>query len=141
LVGVSQENVEVVKAAWYAYREGGLEAALAYYAQDCVAEDYPEMVDRAAAYKGWEGMRRRDQHFRESWGESRAEDDFRPLEFIDAGDGEVVVPVAMSVLGRDSGAPLETMMAFVYEVRDRKIVRDRAFTSKEAALEAVGLRE
>jgi hypothetical protein len=46
-----------------AYRQGGLDDALAYYAQDCVAEDYPEMFDREAAYQGWEGMRRRDQHF------------------------------------------------------------------------------
>jgi ketosteroid isomerase-like protein len=118
-----------------------MDAALAYYAEDCVAEDFPEMVDREAVYKGWAGMRRRDQHFRESWGESGEEYEFRPLEFIDAGDGVVLVPVTMSVVGRGSGAPLETLMAFAYEVRDGKIVRDRAFTSKEAALQAAGLRE
>jgi ketosteroid isomerase-like protein len=137
---MSQENVEVVRAAWSAFRDGGMDAVLAYYAEDCVAEDFPEMVDRDAVYKGWAGMRRRDQHFRESWGESGEEYEFRPLEFIDAGNDVVLVPIAMSLVGRGSGAPLETLMAFVYELRDGKIVRDRAFTSKAAALEAVGLR-
>jgi ketosteroid isomerase-like protein len=138
---MSQENVDVVRAAWSANRDGGMDAALAYYAEDCVAEDFPEMVDRDAAYKGWAGMRRRDQHFRESWGESGEEYEFRPLEFIDAGNCLVLVPVTVSAVERGSGAPLKTLMAFVYEVRHGKIVRDRAFTSKEAALDAVGLRE
>jgi hypothetical protein len=30
---------------------------------------------------------------------------------------------------------------FVYEIRDRRIVRDRAFRSRDEALEAVGLSE
>jgi hypothetical protein len=36
---------------------------------------------------------------------------------------------------------VETQIAFCYGLWDQKIVRDRAFTSKEAALEAAGLRE
>src|SRR5262245_44987088 len=99
---MSQASVEVVRAAWSANREAGMDAALAYYTEDCVAEDFPEMVDREAVYKGWAGMRRRDQHFRESWGESGEQYEFRPLEFIDAGNDVVLVPVAMTVVGRGS---------------------------------------
>jgi hypothetical protein len=36
---------------------------------------------------------------------------------------------------------VETQIVFCYEIWDGKMVRDSAFTSKEAALEAAGLRE
>jgi ketosteroid isomerase-like protein len=34
---------------------------------------------------------------------------------------------------------MQMTFAFVYEVRDGSIVRDRAFTSRDQALEAAGL--
>jgi len=47
--------------------------------------------------------------------------------------------IVMRAHGRGSGAPIETAAAFVYEVRDGMIVRDRAFTSRNEALVAAGL--
>jgi ketosteroid isomerase-like protein len=49
--------------------------------------------------------------------------------------------IVMRAHGRGSGAPIELQGAFVYEVRDGRIVTDRAFTSRNQALEAAGLRE
>ena len=81
-------------------------------------------------------MLERDRHFAEIWGDYVIE----PVEFIDGGD-VVVVTVAIRGHGRGSGAPIDAPTAFAYEFRDGKVVRDRAFTSKSQALEAVGLSE
>lgn len=113
-----------------------MEAELAFHAADAVYEDLPEMADRAE-HRGPEGFIERNRQWRENW------EDFetRPLEFIDAGDGVVVVPVATTGRGKGSGVPIESGHTWVYEVRDGKIVRERAFRSKAEALEAVGSRE
>ena len=133
---MSQEHVDVVRRAWRAYAEGGLEAELAFHAPDAVYEDLPEMADRAS-YRGREGFIERGRQWGESWEEVHT----RPLEFIDAGDGVVVVPVATTGLGKGSGVPIESRHAWVIEVRGGKIVRERAFRSKTEALEAAGMRE
>ena len=132
---MSQENVEVVREAWRAYTDRGIDAALDYYSEDCVCEDLPELPDRAT-YQGREGLRERNWHFVENWGDFVAE----AVEFMDAGD-VVVAVIAMHGRGKGSGAPFDLLPYFVYEVRDGSIVRDRAFTSKAEALEAAGLPE
>ncbi len=116
---MSQENVEVVRQGWKAFTEGGIDATLDYYAQDCVCEDFPELPDAATS---WEDLV------------------IEPVEFIDAGD-QVVVSAAMRGHGRGSDTPMDAAAVFVYEVRDGRIVRDRAFRSRTQALEAAGLRE
>ena len=133
---MSQENVDVVRRAWRAFAEGGLEAELAFHAADAVYEDLPEMVDRTA-YHGREGFVERSRHWRDTWEEVHA----RPLEFIDAGDGVVLVPVATTGIGKGSGVPIESRHVWLVEVRHGKIVRERAFRSKAEALEAAGPRE
>jgi len=132
---MSQENVEVVRDAWRAYTTRGIDATLDYYSEDCVCEDVPELPDRAT-YRGREGLRERYRHFVEAWGDFAAE----PMEFIDGGD-VVVALIAMHGRGTGSGAPFDLLPGFVLEVRDGKIVRDRAFTSRRQALEAAGLLE
>jgi ketosteroid isomerase-like protein len=132
---MSEENVEVVRAAWRAYQERGRDAALEYFAENCVCEDFPELPDRAT-YTGRDGWLERDRQFRRPW----ADIVFKPAEFIDAGS-EVVVVATMHGHGKGSSAPMQTTFAFVYEVRDGSVVRDRAFTSRGHALEAVGLSE
>ena len=131
---MSRENIEVVRQAWKAYTsEGGPEAALEYFAKDCVCEDFPELPDRGV-YAGWEGLLERNRQFVETWG------DFvmQPVEFIDMGDDVVIAVIAMTGRGGESGIPLDAPAVFVYEFRDGVVVRDRAFTSRSQALEAAG---
>jgi ketosteroid isomerase-like protein len=132
---MSQENVEVVREAWRAYKDRGIESSLEYIAEDWVGEDVPELPDRAT-YEGMEGLRKRYWRFVEIWGDFVAE----PVEFIDAGD-IVVAVISMRGRGRESDTPFDFLPAFVYEVRDGKIVRDRPFMSKSQALEAAGVQE
>jgi ketosteroid isomerase-like protein len=133
---MSQQAMEVARRAWTSYIEGGWDSAVNHFAEDCVVEDFPEMAD-GAAYEGRRGLIERDRHFRESWGDFAVE----PVEFIAADDDIVIAVCALRVRGRGSGAPLDVRAAFVHDVRDGKIVRDRAYTSRADALEAVGLSE
>jgi ketosteroid isomerase-like protein len=133
---MSQENVELVRVAWGVYGDRGIEAALDFFAEDCVSEDFSEMPD-GGTYEGRSGALERYQRFAEIWGDFVME----LVEVVDAGDGVVVAVAEMRGSGRGSGAPMDAPAAFVYDVRDGRIVRDRAFTSRAAALEAAGLSE
>ena len=133
---MSEENVEVVREAWKAYSDQGIEGTLDYFAEDCIAESFPEAPDRET-HRGWQGVRDRYRIFTEDWDAFVAE----PVEFIDAGEAVVVAVVALRGSGRGSGTPLDTQAAFVYDIRDGKIVRDRPFTSRSQALEGAGLLE
>lgn len=116
-------------------RRGGVDGVLDYFAEDCVCEDFPDMPDRAT-YEGKAGLRERDEHFAEIWGDLVIE----PVEFIDAGEDIVVTVLSIRARGKGSGAPVDAPSAFVDELRGGKIVRNRAFTSKSQALQAAGIR-
>ena len=131
---MSQENVEIVRQTWNAYSERGIEAVLDYVAEDWVGEAFPDGVE--GPWEGKAGVLERYRVFTAAWQDLV----FEPVEFIDAGDNVVAV-VAMRGSGKASGAPLDITAAYVYEIRDGEIVRDRPFTSWGQALEAVGLRE
>ena len=133
---MSEENVEIVREAWTVFREQGIEGAVEYYAENCVVEALPDAPD-PDTYEGRQGVRERHRFFHEAWGGL----EWEPVEFINASDDIVVAVIAMRGRGQGSGAPIDVPMAFVYELRDGMVVRDRPFTSKDQALEAAGLRE
>jgi ketosteroid isomerase-like protein len=133
---MSEENVEVVRKAWQAWGEGGVDAAQHYFAEDCVVGGFPEAPDIEILH-GWEGLRERERIFFDAWVDLALE----PVEFIDAGGNAVVVVSAISGRGRGSGTPLDAPVFFVYEIRDGRIVRDQTFTSRSQAFEAAGLAE
>ena len=134
-LGLSEhDNVAIARRAWKEYTDRGVDGVLGYFAEDCVIEDYPEMPDRARLCREEQGVRERDRHFAEIWGDFVIE----PVEFIDGGGDVVVVMVSIRGHGKGSGAPIDAPTAFVHELRDGKIVRDRAFTSKDQALAAAG---
>jgi ketosteroid isomerase-like protein len=133
---MSQENVEIVRDAWRAFGQRGIEASIHFYADDCVCEDAAGLPD-AKTYHGHEGARRRQEQLDELVDDLVLE----PKEFIDAGADRVVLGVAARGRGKGSGVPIETPLFFVYELRDGKIARDRPFTERDAALQAAGLAE
>jgi hypothetical protein len=51
---MSQENVEIVRRAWDAFGQHGVDAVLGFYAEDCVCETVPEQPDHIS-HKGREG--------------------------------------------------------------------------------------
>jgi hypothetical protein len=72
---MSQENVELVRAV---YAAPGLEAAMAFYAED-IEWDMSDRVFNPRVYRGHAGVREWRRELREVWGEWRNE----PERFID----------------------------------------------------------
>lgn len=131
---MSHENLEVARRAWDAFGKEGVDAALGFYAEDCVCEEVPEQPDRIS-HRGREGVRQRLERFADFWEDFAIE----PVELIDAGEDVVVTVARVRGRGKDSGIPIEAPAAFVQEFRDGQVIRDRVFLSKAEALEAAGL--
>ena len=132
---MSQENVEIVRAAFEAFIEGDQEKTA-------------QLVDPALEFHGTvgglqegqiaHGQSQIDQTFEaedlEAWEERRLE----PEEFIDAGD-DVVVLLHEYRRGKGSGVELETETAVVVTVSGGRVVRIQGYMDRDAALAAVGL--
>ena len=133
---MSQENVEIVRDAFQTFSAEGIEAALAFYAPDCVW--YP--TDRwleGSAYRGHDGMRRLEAAFSENF------DGFR-YEVHDLRDAQDRVVALIDMTGRikHAGAEVSQRLGFVVSgFRDGTFQDVRAFPNWDEALEAVGLLE
>jgi ketosteroid isomerase-like protein len=143
---MSQENVEVVQAAfeaWDALRwdlgssdRGPVERALSLIHPEIVV-DATRNVFNPATYVGMEGLRRMQADTGEVWEEVRTE----RLEFIDAGDRIVVIGMLVGK-GKASGVQVDQPVAQIVTVRDSRVVRwELGYTDRREALEAVGLSE
>jgi ketosteroid isomerase-like protein len=133
---MSQENVEIVRHAYRAVEQGGGEALLEFLDPQVEWEVRVDLPD-SDTYKGHEGMRRLFATFDEvldrSW--------YSPQEFIDAGD-QVVVALQWGGRGKTSGVAVEERdEAWIFTVRDGKVIRVKEYPSRNEALEAAGLRE
>ncbi len=132
---MSQENVEIVRAAFEAFLEGDQEKTA-------------QLVDPALEFHGTigglqegqiaHGQSEIDQTFEsedlEAWEERRLE----PEEFVDAGD-DVVVLLHEYRRGKGSGVELETETAVVVTVSGGRVARIQGYMNRDAALAAVGL--
>ena len=132
---MSQEKVEIVRAAFEAFLEGDQEKTA-------------QLVDPALEFHGTigglqegqiaHGQSEIDQTFEsedlEAWEERRLE----PEEFVDAGD-DVVVLLHEYRRGKGSGVELETETAVVVTVSGGRVARIQGYMDREAALAAVGL--
>jgi ketosteroid isomerase-like protein len=131
---MSQENVEIVKAAYDASNREDWDAFFKDAAPGCE-------VDLSRALGPWRGVFGLDQirrvvgEFRETWESSRME----PHEFIEAGD-LVVVPGTQHLKGR-GGIEVVVRGTFVWTIRNGAIERVTMYQERQDALEAVGLSE
>jgi ketosteroid isomerase-like protein len=128
---VSDESIEVVRAAFEAWREGS--PFLDYLSENVEWEVRPDLPD-AGRYTGHEGFRRMSARFNEVMEDMW----FRPSEFIAAGEDEVVVPLRWGGRGKGSGVPFEERSeTWVFTVSGGKITRVKEFVTREQALNAV----
>jgi ketosteroid isomerase-like protein len=131
---MSQENLEIVRAAMEAWNRDDwdaiLENAAPHFELDMSRAVGPfrgvYAVDQVRGF--WEG-------FAANW-ESRR---FEAHELIDAGE-HVVVPVTLHMRGRD-GIEVSARVTQVWTVRDGTLVRMCMYQERQEALEAVGLSE
>ncbi len=130
---MSQENVDIVRHAIDAYNRRDLEAMRAV--------NDPRVELDWSASRGWVAgvYRGRDKvmAFFADYMEAFQEILIEPADFIDAG-ASVVVPNVSRSRGRD-GIEVLARSAFVFTLRDRKVVRLRLYQDTEEALRAVRL--
>jgi ketosteroid isomerase-like protein len=143
---MSQENIEVVRAAYEAAgaMHWDLESSDRNERTRALGLVHPEIVVDAtrnvfnpATYIGIEGLRQWQVDTQEVWEEVRTEG----LEFMDAGDRVVVVGRLVGT-GKGSGVEVEQPIAQIVTVSDGRVVRmEIGYANRQEALEAVGLSE
>src|ERR1700722_11120472 len=133
---MSQENVEIVRRAVEAFDSGELPRILALTHADFVAEVPPDVSAEPDTYRGHDGIRRYISSFQEAMNEIH----FEGERFWDAGDN-VVVALRLTARGRQTAIPVEQRTTGVWTVRAGRLLRIRAYASREEALAAVGLAE
>src|SRR6476661_153429 len=133
---MSQENVEIVQAAYRALNNADYDAGLRLCASDVEFEASGVMLDQGT-YRGHDGFRAYQASLREVWGDSLRS---HPENFAEHGDC-VLVMARTSAKGNASGAAMDMDVAHVWTIRAGKIARFQTFASRAEALEALGLRE
>jgi uncharacterized protein len=131
---MSQENVEIVRRGIEAFNRRDVAAIRSnVHPQVKWIEDprYPG----AQTFHGPDGVEQSVRQWWEAW-----EIELEPEDFLDLGD-RVVVTGHGHYRGHGSDVTLTAEFASVYEVRDGRIARVDVLESRQAALEAVGLRE
>lgn len=134
---MSAENVELVQTGFAAYIRGDTDALLKLVADDLVITQPAELPGASRRQYGHAGVLEAFAIWPEQW------DDFRidpPRVIADPGD-QVVVTARTFGRGKQSGIEVEMEFAFVFTLRDQKIVEWQIFVSQDQALEAAGLAE
>jgi ketosteroid isomerase-like protein len=129
---VSQENVDVVRAAYDALSSRGLEAFSEHWATDI---EWQTMRDR------WLGRKAGRAYLQDLFD---LFDDFTTelLELIDAGEERVVVYVRYAGRSKRGGVPVPPeYFAIVIQVRDGEIAQAAEYATRQEALDAAGLSE
>jgi ketosteroid isomerase-like protein len=132
---MSQENVDAVRRVLEAAGRGDLSDLLSLHDPEWegfIPAEYPV----AGTYRGLDGVRAFVEEWLDAWEEFRVE----PEEFLDVGDS-VVVMVRYWGRGKGSGVEVHDRWAYLYKLRDGKIIRWRLYASRNEALKAVGLAE
>jgi uncharacterized protein len=132
---VASSNLDVVRAGFAAYNAGDVDGLLAVCAPDVELVPLSSLLT-GETYRGHQGVRDYLDAISEDWSQRVVELD----RLIEAGD-EVVLRGRFQARGRSSGVDVDAPAAWVVTLRDGRVVRLRAYTDPQDALEAVGLRE
>jgi ketosteroid isomerase-like protein len=127
---MSQENVEIVKAAFEAYLRNDEITMRELTDPEVVLSSRPDQPD-AGEDRGYEGLLRMSAEWVEAWEGHTIE----AVRIQDHGD-LVFVSTREQGRGRTSGILIESEAMFVMTVRLGKIVRIEIFGSEREALEA-----
>lgn len=130
---MSEGDVDAVRGALEGLGEGGVDQMLDFIHPEFEGIAPPGMAVEPQTYRGHDGIRRWFDSFYEIMDEVR----FEPTEYIDIGDGRVVVPSALVARGRGTGIEASQDIVAVLTVRDGKVAVMTVYADKEAALDAV----
>ena len=134
---MSQENVELVRAAVDAYGRDGIDGVNDYWTDDIDHRAAEGAIDDRGPIHGKDAMRAYMQDWIDTF------DDFKTeaVELIDAGDDKVIAMLHASGRAKLSGIETDVTYAVVYKIRDGKVAQGREYMTREEAVEAAGLSE
>jgi ketosteroid isomerase-like protein len=134
---MSQENVEVVRAAVDAYGREGVDGFSDHLTEDIDHRAAEGAIDDPGPIHGKDAVRAYIQDWIDTF------DDFKTeaVELIDAGDDKVIAMLHASGRAKLSGIEIDLTYAVVYTIRDGRIARGREYMTRDEALEAAGLSE
>ena len=131
---MSQENVEIMKAAFEVWNTGDMDAFSEIYDPDVILRP-PESWPEPGPFVGRDAVMREWEHVREAWNADVVE----PIsDFIDAGE-RVVVRFIWRGVGHGPEANIEVTVVWTLR-RGRTLAIDH-FWSHAEALETLGLSE
>ena len=136
---MSQENVKLAREAYEAFNRGDLVGAVANLAPDAEYNATGgHMTGLAGVYRGPDEYRTGFlEPFVAEFDDARLE----VHELLDAAGEDVVAALTVRGRGKRSGADVAWDVWQVWTFRDGQMIRGQGYGSREAALEAVGLRE
>ena len=136
---MSQENVEAVKRGFDAFNRADIEALLGECDPEVEWRPVFQVVllgGEPTVHWGHEGVR----DALRAWYEALAEIQVTISEIRDLGE-RIVAIGRIQARGKESGAPVESPGAWIFEFKNGKAVRAREYLDPKEALEAAGLEE
>jgi len=130
---MSEENVEIIRAAFAAFDQGDMSQLLGLMAEDLVTH---RVEPDEAVYHGKDGFFQATADWTEDFEDWTA----TPEEFVDTGEG-VLVRVHQQARGAASGAAVESHFWFLFVLRGGKIASLSFHPRKTTAFAAASLRE
>jgi ketosteroid isomerase-like protein len=134
---MSEENVEVVRQIYAEWERGNFEAALPLLDAEVTFETFMPDSNETVVVHGLERLASFMRDWFGQWRDYRVSGD----EFRAVGTDHVFVAGRQAGTGRQSGAEVDSPGFTVWTFRAGKVVRLLAHYDRDAALEAVGLRE
>jgi len=131
---MSQQNVEVVRDAFSALQNGGLDTAAAFWHPEINWRAMEGAPDDVGEMNGIEAARRYVQDWYDMFDSFTSEIE----EVLDVGDDQVLAVIHNTGRASRSGVPTELRYATLNTIRDGKIARVREFAQRQEALDAAG---
>jgi ketosteroid isomerase-like protein len=131
---MSEQNVEIVRSAYAALAEQGVEAVLAFIDPEFEATTPPSLASEPDTFRGHDGVRR----YFASFDDAMEGVYFEGQEFTAVGD-KVLVDTKLHARGRTTGIETEQHAFAVWTLREGMAIRVETFAEQSQALEAAGL--
>jgi ketosteroid isomerase-like protein len=125
------DNVDVIQGLWDAFGKGDLDKAVAGIADDAEVV-FPESLPWGGSHRGPEGFRDALATLVASFDSFSA----KPEKILGADDDHVTV-ITRATGKTKNGKAFEGRVAWIYQLRDGKVIRAEAFPDTAQVLEAL----
>ena len=132
---MSQENVEIVRAAYEAVERGDIDDATSLIHPDIEFHTYA-LSPEAGVYRGRDAVKKYNEVLFEQFESIRFDID----ELVDAGE-QVVITTTQHAVPKGGEAEMSVQIFEVWTVREGLLVERHSYSTREEALEAAGASE